>query len=210
MTKLTGFTSTEEMELFLFEEVKRNARRSTASSFHNADDLESYLMVSVWNFVTKNEKYQTQKGIRQVIKTRTLDFYKSPKQNPDHLTFSALGSQDDEGSETDFESTFNSGDVTIDATIVDAELLNGFLASLNDRQRLIVELRAGIISSLDSEQMRTFEEIISKQQSTKKAGEVYLSNSDIAKIVGIHRNHITKNLNAISEKALDFGLEELV
>lgn len=207
-TNKAGFTNAEEMESFIVSEVQKSSRKSTLGTRHDSSDLESFLMIRVWNFVKKNEKYQTKKGIRQVIKTRTLDFFKSPVQNSEELTFSALTSSDDEGSETDFESTFVTGEATIDTTVVESELLNGFLNTLNDRQRLIIELRAGILESLNAEQYAIASAIMTKQ-SAKVAGEVYLSNSDIAKIVGIHRNHITKNLNAISEKALDFGLEEL-
>lgn len=208
MTNVNGFTNAEEMEIFIFNEVQKASRKFTVGTKHDSSDLESYLMIRVWNFVTKKPRYQTKKGIRQVIKTRTLDFFKSPIQNSEDLTFSAMTSSDDEGSETDFESTFVTGEATIDTTVVESELLNGFLSTLNSRQRLIVELRAGILSSLTSEQFTVASEIM-KKQSAKKSGEVYLSNSDIANIVGIHRNHITKNLNAIAEKALDFGLEEL-
>lgn len=207
MTKLNGFTNAEEMESFIVSEVQKASKRKTIGTRNDSSDLESYLMIRVWNFVMNNPKYQTQKGVRQVINSRVTNFFNSSN-NSDDLTFSALTSSDDEGSETDFESTFVTGETTIDTTVVESELLNGFLNTLTDRQRLIVELRAGILESLNAEQYAIASAIMTKQ-SAKVAGEVYLSNSDIAKIVGIHRNHITKNLNAISEKALDFGLEEL-
>lgn len=210
------YNTLEEMVEFMMVEVKKTSKRSAINSSYNFDasDLESYIMVRAYEYIlkydaSKNPNFEAY--IRGLINQFKMNFLKSPNNvHSDVDTFSALSSQDDEGSETDFESTFVTGEVSLDTTVVEAELLNGFLATLNRNQRLIVELRAGIISSLTVEQLSTFESIVSKQGSSKKAGNVYLSNSDIANIVGIHRNHVTKNLNAIAEKALDFGLEELV
>jgi hypothetical protein len=216
----------------------------------NADDAESFMMVRVYKFVENNPKYQTKKGIRQVIKTRTLDFLKSSSNTgkshtktdlvvdytngeqisaeeaelrgldlslcqPVYQTryttdsFSNLSSQDDEGSETDFESTFEStNQVNIATSVVEGTLLADFLATLSDRQRVIVELRAGILDSLSADELAIAKSIMDKQ-SSKVSGEVYLSNSDIAKIIGIGRVKVQNHLARIAEKALDFGLEEI-
>lgn len=208
MTNTTTFTSIEEMNDFLFTAVKKASVKYTYGTHINADDMESYVMIRTWNYISKNEEYQTKKGIQQRIKSYVLDFLKSPVQNSDSLTFSSLSSSDDEGSESDFESTYEStNQVNIADTVTEGTLLTDFLATLTDRQRVIVELRSGILSSLSASEMTTAKEIMDKQ-SSKKTGEVYLSNTDIAKIIGIGRAKVQNHIARISELALDFGLED--
>lgn len=202
------FASTEEMNDFIVSEVQKAAMKNALNTYHNASDIESYLMAYVWAKVSNNPRYQTKKGVRQYIKKRLLDYFKSPIQNQkDVSTFSALSSNDDEGNESDFEGIYNSpNQVDLESSVIEGSLINGFMSSLSDRHRLIIELRAGILTSLSHAEMSIAKEIMDKQ-SAKEFGEVYLSNSDIAKIVGISRVNVQKNLDRISEKALDFGLE---
>lgn len=209
------YNTLEVMVEFMMAEVKKVSKRSAVTSSYSFDssDMESYITVRAYEYILK---YDAKKNpnfeayIRGLINKFKMNFLKSPNNVHSGVdVFSSLSSQDDEGSETDFESTFNTNEVSLQDTVCDNTLLNGFLDTLSSRQRTIVELRAGILESLNAEQMAVATSILSKQ-SAKVAGNVYFSNSDIANIIGIHRNHVTKNLSAIVEKALDFGLEELV
>src|SRR5574339_66928 len=105
MTTLTNtFTSIEEMNDFIVAEVKKASKRASYNNSVNADDLESYLMIRVWTHVMNKEKYQTVTGVRQVIKSRVINFLKSPtNHHSDVDVFSSLSSSDDEGNESDYE-----------------------------------------------------------------------------------------------------------
>lgn len=208
--------SPEWKEAFIVSEVKKVANRSARTSTFNFDetDLESYVTIRVWTYVTT--KYDEtinpniEAYIRGLIKQFTMNFLKSPNNvHTDVDSFSSLSSTDGEGNESDFESTYeDTSVVSIEESVCEQTLTNGFMDTLSDRHRTIVELRAGILDNLSADQLLIALEIMDKQASKKGYGEVYLSNSDIAKIVGIHRNHVTKNIDKIVEQALDFGLED--
>lgn len=215
--KNAGFTNAEEMEVFIFNQVQKASKKFAIGTRHDSSDLESYLMIRVWNFITKNPKYQTPKGVNQAIKSRATNFFNS-SENSEDLTFSALSSQDDEGSETDFESTFDTQSPSIDSTVVESELLNGFLNTLSLKQRQVVELRAGILDSLSAEQLTIAKAIITAKQAKESWSGAVFTNTDIAGIINgsmkptptQRKNLQQKTLPSIVEKALDFGLEDLV
>jgi RNA polymerase sigma factor (sigma-70 family) len=123
--------------------------------------------------------------------------------------FSQFEEEDEDGDASNFDEIMNFGSQSVSAKAIDGLMLSEFLETLTDRQRLIVELRAGILDNLSFEEYEIAREILDTHAS-KKASEVYLSNIDIAKIIGIGRNKVQNHLVRIAEKALDFGLEELV
>jgi DNA-directed RNA polymerase specialized sigma24 family protein len=186
-TATLTFATTEEMDKFIFTEVKRVANRQTAGRYFDASDLESYLMVRVWNEITVNPHLQNEAGIRRVTKLRSIDFFKSPKNNHrDYSNFSALSASDNEGNEQAFEETFNSGSASIDDTVIDGNLGDAFLATLSDKHRQILELK------IDGFDIKEIASIVFPELSYESS-----------------RKSVRRNLQAITELALDFGLEEI-
>ena len=186
MTNTTAitFTTIEEMNEFLVSEVKKASKRASYNSNVNEADLESYLMIRVWTHVMNNEKYQTVTGIRQVIKSRVINFLKSPtNHHSDVDVFSSLSSSDDEGNESDYEVIHHA---QIEDTVIDGNLGQAFLTTLSDTHRQILELK------IDGFQVKEIASVVFPNHSYESA-----------------RKSVNRNLKAITELALDFGLEEI-
>lgn len=136
-----GFATKQELEVFIFEEVQKSAKRQTAGRWFDASDLESYLMIKVWAEVMNNAHMQNEAGVRRIIKLRSVDFFKSPKNiGRDYSNFSAMGMSDDEGSETAFEETFVDNAPSVEDTVINSKDGQEFLVTLKEDYRRILEL----------------------------------------------------------------------
>lgn len=183
---LKGFNNKEEMELFIFEEVKKSAKRQTAGRWFDASDLESYLMIKVWAEVTNNAHMQNEAGIRRIIKLRSTDFFKSPKNiGRDYSNFSAMSMSDDEGSETAFEETFADNAPSVEEVVINGNDGQGFMESLKDEYRQILELK------VDGFNQKDICAIVYPDMAYESS-----------------RKKIQRAMKAIAELALDFGFED--
>jgi hypothetical protein len=181
------YGSLEWVSYYTLEVMKRYASRSAIGTYHNASDIEDYLMEYAYEYIMDNPRFQSEKGIRQVVKSRITDYFKSPTQNlTNTYSFSALSSQDDEGSEVDFESSHVEESTIFSDSSVDSLQLKAFLCSLSEKHRTIL--------LMDSNNF-DFREI----------GEAVFPDLSYSSA----RKSVQRNLKQITELALDFGLEEL-
>ncbi len=184
---LKGFNTTEEMTLFLFNEVRRTAKRQTSGKWFDAEDLESYLMIKVWTAISNNVNLQNEAGIRRVIKLRSIDFFKSPKNNGrDFSFFSDLESSDDEGNSQSFEECFASNQTSVEDTVINGNDGQGFLSTLSDVHRQILELK------MDGYNQKDICSIVYPTLSYEGA-----------------RKSVQRQMKAITELALDYGFEDI-
>lgn len=181
--------SSEWQELFVVDACKKASRKAiTNNAVGHSTDLEDYLLTRAWEQTLKydaqiNPNFEAY--IRQYLNFATRDFYSSPTNcistaKHDVANFSTLATSDDEGSESDFESTYNSGANPLDSDSINCIQVGEFMSTLTSRQLSILTLKT-------------------------QGYEV----NEISAELGVHRNTINNTLKTIKELALDFGLEEL-
>lgn len=181
-----GFETVEEMNTFIVEEVKKASVRHTFNVSADASDLESYLMIRVWTSIMNNPTYQTERGVRMVIKSRVTNFFNSPSNyNSDIDLFSTLTNADDEGSETAFEERFVATDASVEDKVIDGNSGHAFLDSLSAEHKKILELK------VDGYNQKDICAIVYPTMAYESS-----------------RKKIQRAMKAIMELALDFGLEE--
>ena len=181
-----GFENNEDMNNFVVEEVRKASVRHTFNVSADSSDLESYLMIRVWTSVMNNPQYQTERGVRMIIKSRVTNFFNSPSNyNSDIDLFSTLTRSDSEGSETAFEDKFVAQDDSVEDKVINGYSGLAFLASLSDEHKQILELKVDGFNQKD---------ICSIVYPTM----AYESS----------RKKIQRSMKAIMESALDFGLED--
>lgn len=181
-----GFDNKAEMEQFILDEVRKASVRHTFNIGTDSSDLESYLMIRVWTSVMNNPQYQTERGVRMIIKSRVTNFFNSPTNyNSDIDLFSTLTSSDNEGSETAFEEKFVATEASIEDSLIARESGQGFLDSLCAEHRHILELK------VDGYNQKDICSIVYPNMAYESS-----------------RKKIQRAMKAIMELALDFGLEE--
>lgn len=185
-TIVKGFENNEEMNSFILDEVRKASVRHTYNIGTDSSDLESYLMLRVWTSVMNNPSYQTERGVRMIIKSRVTNFFNSPTNyNSDVDLFSTLTSSDNEGSETGFEEKFVVQDASLEETIIDGNGGQAFIETLSDEYRQILELK------VDGYNIKDICSIVYPEMAYESS-----------------RKKVNRAVAKIMDLALDFGLED--
>lgn len=145
----------------------------------DADELCSFLIAEVWTEVSRKETMANIKGIRRIIKLRTIDYIRDIARFNEEITFSSLsknGQTNDSFERGSWEEWYGTKPYTTkpDVTI----LLSDFVKTLTSKQSKVLSMKVGGYSV-----------------------------NDISEFLDIHRNSVRNILKQIKELALDYGLE---
>lgn len=141
MNKVETLSVNEVMETILVES-KRVANKMAAKLGKSFDDSElySFLVYEVYNQIVDKTDFHNIRGIRSTINLYTLNFIKTESRFNNQTVFSSFARKDEYGEGHSFEETLTSDDIPIAEQFALSSDLDGFIHTLTERQRQILEL----------------------------------------------------------------------
>lgn len=169
----------EKLAELVVEEVESRAKNIAWKYKLDQEELTSFLIAEVWNEVNRKESMANVRGIRHIIKLRTVDFIREIARFNHELSFD-LFNRDKKVNEyydnNNFEQWYykKPNKPEQDSAI----MLEDFVKTLTNKQAKILSMKVSGYSV-----------------------------NEISEYLEIHRNTVRNILNQIKEQALDFGLE---
>jgi hypothetical protein len=212
----TTLTQNQLGELIV-KESRRGAERYGFKHKVDVQEMESWLISEIYHEIMNNVNMQNIKGIRHMIRLRSVDYMRELVRDNVSMNFSSFtkGTGSDEGFDSyNTEEVFENYQVqSVEDTVVDSSDLTEFLDTLDLQDRQIVELSAGVTDSLDVSQLSRVKELIDRKAVCKCGSancqhnvNVWFTTSEVGEILGLSRRQVQYPLTKMSEKALDFGL----
>lgn len=211
MTTTTSITTIHFTQETLFQNIITECRKysisKTSGTRHMASDLEGDLIEKVYTYIKDRPQYHNIRGLRQIIKSRGKNFFNMQSKINSTYPVSYFEFQ----RFNDKSTTPRPLEVTdLETYIEEKNNVSELLESLSTRQRLIIELTAGIMDSLTSDQLVIATRIIESKTRCKKGHigqacscefELFFSIPDIATIISCSSRTVDNELKRIREGA---------
>ena len=208
----TTILSQDQLAEMIITESRAYSISKTSGTRHNASDLESYIVEKVWFTIMDKTEYHNIKGIRQAIRTRGANYFNKEKKHDICASFAFDGDLVEDSKDLKIEPISQSyGTLSPEKVYFKNVDLDNILDSLPKRQRLVAELTAGILDSLDQDQLKIAHEILDQKSICKIHGqgaseencnctfELWLTIPEIAKVIGCSARTVFYDLDRMSK-----------